>query len=179
MNTFILLVLSFLSLGETPSESDISPEDFSAQEESTMTTYYFIRHAEKDESNPQNEDPELTEVGHQRALKWAEMLKDVDFDAIYSTDYNRTKQTATVIADSQDKEVQIYNPRQLNNDQFQKETKGKTVLVVGHSNTTPAFVNAVLEENKYEALDEKNYGSLFIVNIALDNTKTSQVLNVN
>ncbi len=29
--------------------------------EDTVTTYYFVRHAEKDRSNPENVDPELTQ----------------------------------------------------------------------------------------------------------------------
>jgi broad specificity phosphatase PhoE len=43
--------------------------------------------------------------------------------------------------------------------------KGKTVLIVGHSNTTPALVNLALGEDKYEQLDESAYGNIFIVSI--------------
>lgn len=148
------------------------------QEEAT-TTYYFIRHAEKDESDPSNKDPWLTAQGNARAKKWAEVLKAVSFDLIYSTDYKRTRATATAIADAQGKQVELYNPQHLNDPGFQKRTKGKKVLIVGHSNTTPAFVNAVLGEQKYEAIDEKENGALFIVNIAPDKSKSSQLLYIN
>ena len=55
---------------------------------------------------------------------------------------------------------------------FQQETKGKTVLVVGHSNTTPAFVNKILAEEKYKDIDDNNNANLYIVTISGDE-KTS------
>ena len=41
--------------------------------------------------------------------------------------------------------------------------KGRTILIVGHSNTTPAFVNAFLGEKKYEDLSDTDNGSVFLV----------------
>ena len=61
---------------------------------------------------------------------------------------------------------------------FRSETKGKTVLVVGHSNTTPVFANKILGEKKYENMDDNDNASLFIVTISGDN-KTSKVEKVN
>jgi broad specificity phosphatase PhoE len=60
---------------------------------------------------------------------------------------------------------------------FQTATKGKTVLVVGHSNTTPAFVNKILGENKYEDINDNDNASLYIVTIAGDK-KTSRIEKV-
>ena len=60
---------------------------------------------------------------------------------------------------------------------FQKNTAGKTVLVVGHSNTTPAFVNKIIGEKKYKDIDENDNASLFIVTITKDG-KTSKVEKV-
>ena len=145
----------------------------------SVTQYYFIRHAEKDESNKEDRNPNLTPEGVARAAKWAEVFKEVEFDLIFSSIYNRTMQTAKAVADSQEKNVEIYDPRQLNDPGFQEKTKGKTVLVVGHSNTNPAFVNLVLKEKKFQDVDEKEYGSLFIVTIAPNGEKTSQVLYIN
>lgn len=143
------------------------------------TTYYFIRHAEKDTSDPANKDPELAEEGVKRAEKWAEVFKDVTFDLIYSSDYKRTRSTAKKIADSQNTDVKIYNASKLNDDSFKANTKGKTVLVVGHSNTNPAFVNYILEEKKYPDIPETESGSLFIVTVFPDGTRHSQVLYLN
>lgn len=145
---------------------------------SETTTYYLVRHAEKDRSDKENKNPDLTADGKERASNWSAVFKKVKFDLVYSTIYNRTLQTAAPTAMAQGIEVKSYNPRDLYSKEFQKETSGKTVLVVGHSNTTPAFVNAILGENKFENMDDSDNGSLFIVTVN-GNTKSVQVLTIN
>lgn len=144
-----------------------------------VTTYYFIRHAEKLTTDPNDKDPDLTEEGIRRSENWANVFKDVPFDLIYSSNYKRTMSTAKRIADAQEQEIQQYDARKLNDTDFQQKTKGKTVLVVGHSNTNPAFVNYILEENKYNDIPDSESGSLFIVTVHPDGTKTSQLLYIN
>ncbi|WP_158837726.1 SixA phosphatase family protein [Polaribacter sp. L3A8] len=141
------------------------------------TTYYLIRHAEKDRTDKTNRNPDLNKNGQERAKKWANHFKNVQFDAIYSTNYNRTLQTATPTAESKNLEIIKYNPSKMYDSIFQQETKGKTVLVVGHSNTTPAFVNKILGEKKYKDMDDDNNASLYIVTITGDK-KTSKIIKV-
>ncbi|WP_160114518.1 histidine phosphatase family protein [Aquimarina sp. AU474] len=129
------------------------------------TKYFFIRHAEKDLSDPSNRNPDLTNEGNLRATSWAKMLADTKIDIVFSTDYTRTRQTAKPIAKNQGKEIILYNPRDLNNQDFVNMTQGKTSVIVGHSNTTPYFVNKILGYDKYQAIDEKIYGKLYIVTI--------------
>ena len=172
MKAFLILLLTFLSSGNNSETSKAAMQE-------TFTTYYFIRHAEKDNSDPQNKDPQLSPEGQNRAQEWVKIFKDVQFDLIFSSDYHRTRTTASAIADSQSKEVDIYDPRKLFDPQFQEKTKGKTVLVVGHSNTNPAFANLILGSEKYKALDESEYGSLFIVTVGPNGEKHSQVLYIN
>lgn len=147
------------------------------KEEEKTTTYYLIRHAEKDRSDKTNKDPHLTQKGQKRAENWANTLKDVKFDMVYSTDYHRTKETAAPTAKANDLEVSYYDPRQLNSEDFMENTKGKTVLVVGHSNTTPIFTNRLIGEEKYEMIADDNNANLYIVTIT-GNSKTSTVLKV-
>lgn len=142
------------------------------------TTYYLIRHSEKDTSDKTNRNPNLNEDGLKRAENWAEYFKNIDLDAVYSTDYNRTQQTATPTAKSKELEIITYDPRKMYDSIFQAETKGKTVLVVGHSNTTPVFANKILGEKKYENMDENDNASLYIVTIKGDQ-KTSKIEVVN
>ena len=144
-----------------------------------VSTYYLIRHAEKDRSETAYRNPELTEKGQKRAKKWAEVLKDVEFDAIYSTDYKRTLQTAQPTADLNNLEIIKYDAKNLFDESFEKSTAGQTVLIVGHSNTTPQFANAILAERKYEDLDDSENGALFIVQVFADGSKQSQVLYIN
>ncbi len=141
------------------------------------TTYYLIRHAEKDRSDKTNRDPHLTEAGLKRADNWANVLKDVKFDMVYSTNYNRTKETATPTAKANTIEVSFYDPRDMKLKEFMKSTKGKTVLIVGHSNTTPMFTNGLLGEQKYEGIADDNNANLYIVTVT-DVSKSSTVLVV-
>ena len=141
------------------------------------TTYYLIRHAEKVRIDNTNRNPNLNKNGQERAKKWANHFKNVPFDAIYSTNYNRTIQTAKPTAESKNLEIQTYNPSKMYDSIFKQATKGKTVLIVGHSNTTPIFANKILEEEKYQFMDDNNNASLYIVTITGDK-KTSVIEKV-
>ena len=46
------------------------------------TTYYLIRHAEKDRTNPTNRNPNLNSEGLIRASNWAKYFETVALDAV-------------------------------------------------------------------------------------------------
>lgn len=144
---------------------------------SQETTYYLIRHSEKDRSSQSERNPNLTDKGKERAANWASYFEDINLDAVYSTNYNRTIQTATPTAEGKKLEIITYDPTKIYTDDFQKETKGKNVLIVGHSNTTPFFVNKIIGENKYSEMDDNDNSSLFIVKISGGKT-TSEVIKI-
>ncbi len=162
MKTIFTLILTVLLVLPAFSQENIEAKENSVN----TTTYYFIRHAEKDRSDASNKNPNLMQKGIFRAAKWSYVLEHITFDAVYSTDYNRTKQTAQPTAEKNNVEITIYDPKELNSKEFIKNTKGKTVLVVGHSNTTPMFVNAVIGKEKYESIDDSNNANLYIVTIS-------------
>lgn len=115
-----------------------SVSSFAQNEQSPeITTYYFIRHAEKDRSDASIEDSHLTEDGFVRAQNWSSVLEHIPFDAIYTTDFNRTKETGQTTAVRNDLEISTYSVSSSYDAVFKTATKGKTVLVVGHSNTIP------------------------------------------
>ena len=146
--------------------------------EDTVSTFYFIRHAEKDRSDGDNVDPELTQDGLGRAMHWAEILDDVAIDAIYSTDYERTQMTAAPSAVKKNITVQIYDLASIDIEQFKGDNLNKKVLVVGHSNTTPDFVNKMIGQDKYGQIDDHQNGILFIVEI-VNGIATDMRLNFN
>jgi len=157
---FVLFILLTFSLScKEKSANDIP------QAENTVSTFYLIRHAEKVRSNPDDTDPELNQKGLGRAMHWAEILDEVELDAIYSTDYNRTSMTAAPTAIKKNIDVQYYDPRIIDMAQFKADNLNKKVLVVGHSNTTPEFVNQLMDEEKYSEIDDSENGTLFIVQI--------------
>lgn len=154
----------------------VSPMITKAQSETT--TYYLIRHAEKDRSDASDRDPQLTDAGMARANKWAEVFSEVDFDAVYSTNYKRTQQTATPTAKAKQLEIREYDPRNPDISGWNTEHHGKSVLIVGHSNTTPSVVNKLIGKELYKEIDDHQNGYLFIVSVTGD-VITHQVLVIN
>lgn len=137
------------------------------------TTYYIIRHAEK-VLKTSDENPELTKKGKKRAIYWSEVFQHVKFDMVYSTNLKRTLSTASPTAKSKGLKIQLYNPKNQNSKEFIQKTKGKTVLIVGHSNTIPSFINKIIGKKKYSDIAETNYSNLYIVTVL--NGKTSDLL---
>ena len=143
----------------------------------TKSTYILIRHAEKDTteqgSTTMNANPPLNALGVKRAERLVQFLKEYSIDTIYSTNYIRTIETVKPLSKKTGKEIQIYNPKDLK--QFAQQLlkqNGKTIVVVGHSNTTPALVNLLIDQEEYKALDEKVYNKIFIVTIVKASGRT-------
>ena len=142
--------------------------------QSNSTTYYFIRHAEKIDSS---QNPDLSEKGLKRAELWNKIFSEINFDEIYSTDYKRTLQTASPTATTKKIEIKLYNPKTINIGSFKKETLGKKVLIVGHSNTTPKFINNIINQNLFSDIEDETFGNLYIVTL-VDNTFSYQLLKL-
>ena len=136
-----------------------------APEDSSVTTFYLIRHAEKDRSEGVGNDPQLTEEGLARAQRWAEVLGLEPLDAVYSTDYQRTRQTAAPAAMADGLEITLYEPNAFDAKAWIAQHKGQRVLIVGHSNTTPMLVNKLLAEERFSDIDDSVNGNLFVVTV--------------
>jgi broad specificity phosphatase PhoE len=117
---------------------------------------YLVRHGEK---APEGKDPELAPQGRQRAQNIAAMLGKAGVAHIFSTDTNRTRQTAQPLAQQNGLRVQLYDPRTPK--ELVAKVKGLSgaVLVVGHSNTLPELVRlfggapgADVADNEYDRL---------------------------
>ena len=143
-----------------------------------VTTYYLIRHAEKLRIDITDKNPKLNYQGVKRADAWKEVFTNVKLDAVYSTDYNRTKLTAKPTADSKHLPIFLYNPKDMYSESFQHKTKGKAVLVVGHSNTTHVFANKVLGRDEYNPINDDNNSNLYIVSV-IDGKAFSILLKIN
>jgi len=131
-------------------------------EEVQPTKVYLLRHAETVDDG--THDPALSDVGETRAQKWAALLAPESIDMIYSTDYKRTQETAQAIAATREGlTITSYDPRALDLEELWAEIVGKTVVIVGHSNTTPLVCNGLLGTEKFEALAHEDYGTLYIV----------------
>lgn len=135
-------------------------------------TAYLVRHAEKvtgdaamDLDNPR--DPPLTNEGEGRAEALAERLSDAGITAIWSTDTVRTRNTAQPLADKLGLDVQIYNPSDLPGFAAQlKSDPIETVLVVGHSNTTPQLAEALGADPGAPIVEKTEYDRLYMIELA-------------
>lgn len=147
-----------------------------AAQKDSSTTIILVRHAEKDTSivgsTAMQADPPLSAAGKIRSEKLVEVLKSYPIQAIFSTKYNRTRSTAMPIAAKLGVEIQIYDPsKQADLASLLKSWKGKTILVVGHSNTVPGLVNLLTGSSNYPNLSDNEYDKIYLVR--LDNGKSS------
>ena len=141
------------------------------------TTYYLIRHAEKDRSDPSNSNPELTLEGRQRSQRWSAVFKRIALDAVYSTNYLRTIQTASPTAEAHHIAIQFYDPRALYSEEFKASTTGQNVLIVGHSNTIPELANAILGEQQFENIPDDINSYLYVITV-IDNYANSILFTI-
>lgn len=127
----------------------------------STTDIYLVRHAEKvDESR----DPPLTTEGKQRAKDLKATLIDKGITDIYSSDYLRTRQTGQPLADALGRNMILYTTDTvLQLVPILQSLHGKHVLVVGHSNTTPALIKAL--SGVEIKIDHADFDNLFLVQI--------------
>lgn len=148
-----------------------------AQNKDEITTFILVRHAEKADDGTDN--PGLTEQGQARAEKLAEMFKDTPLSAIYATNFKRTQNTVKPIAEIQNLDVQPYEAMkpEVVKEMIEKH-RGGTVLVSGHSNTTPWTANLLMGEEVLKDYPESEYGILLILAVA-DNGRVASITRVN
>lgn len=129
-------------------------------------TVIVVRHAEKDTTD-QGSDPNLSAEGRQRAARLAKLIRKYKPKRIYSTNYKRTLQTVAPLAEKRAVEVQIYEPLKQTElvAQLKSFRKGRRIVVVGHGNTVPAFLNLLVGENKYKNLAENEYNKIWIIRL--------------
>ncbi len=142
-------------------------------------TVILIRHAEKDTSLQvkamMTSNPPLSKEGEARAVRLVDALKSYNTDMIYATDFLRTKQTVTPLALQLQKDIEVYDANKM--DAFAEKLvaqKGKTIVVAGHSNTTPALVNLLIKEKKYPSLNDNVYNKIFVVTLTDDKTEVKE-----
>ena len=127
------------------------------------TTYYVVRHAEKDLTNTMSSDVPLSAQGTQRAEALKEELKNKNIRYIFSTNFIRTKSTAQPLSNQINVPIQTYNPADTGLTTRIKSLGKGNALIVGHSNTVDDVVNKLTGENHLQDLTESSYGDLFII----------------
>ena len=134
-------------------------------------TVILVRHAER-AAEPRG-DPPLTEAGRSRADALVDAITG-QVDAVIVTPYRRTRETAVPIA-----RIRGLTPVEVSPagglaaharevaDSVLAGTAGRTVLVVGHSNTVPAII-AALGGPRIPDLCEGEHARMFVLTIPAD-----------
>ncbi|MCF8243554.1 MAG: histidine phosphatase family protein [Saprospiraceae bacterium] len=166
---FLLLISSFFSCEKAPqivTNTVVSTDTLTLPQllQDTATTFLLVRHAEKESIGS---DPNLTPDGHARAEALMRVLKNIPLSAVFSTNYNRTQQTALPTANDQGLSVQSYDPALLDPlvDGVLQNHPGGAVLVVGHSNTIPGLLNFLTGTNAYPDIPDSQFDNLYIVSV--------------
>ncbi len=131
------------------------------------TTVIVVRHAER--AAVEGRDPPLSEAGEQRARALVEAVGDAGVKAIYATQFQRTQQTARPLAEHLGVPLTIFeatgdaraHAAALAREVLSKHA-GEVVVVVGHSNTVPAIVQA-LGGTEVPEIPDSEYHNLFVV----------------
>lgn len=135
-----------------------------------VTTVIVVRHAEK--APEPKADPPLTEAGAARAQQLIEELKAHPVAAILSTATARTRATAAPLASKRGLTTEVLDgkPAQVAEAVLARH-RGKTVVVVGHSNTAPGIV-AALGAPKPKDICDGEFDNLYVVRVPASGAAT-------
>lgn len=122
---------------------------------------YLVRHAEKSANPPR--DPNLTAEGKERAEELAKLLSSKKITAIYSTNYNRTRETAAPLSRQLGLAIQYYNPDTAAEIANLALLQKKNMLIVGHSNTLLPIISALGLSASVKEIPDSVYNHLFVI----------------
>ena len=166
VNSPLRLILAVALLLATPLMAVRSSDGEAQPASGAPTLLILVRHAEKTAGGP---DPNLSPSGQDRAAALAHVLADVEIDALYASQFRRTRLTLQPLSDhlglaietdeisgAVDAWAAAFAARLLD------EHHGQTVVVAGHSNTVPVLAR-LLGATGVPDLEESDYDDLFWV----------------
>ena len=157
MNTMLLSILLSLLVAAIANPAAAGPP---------VTTIYVVRHGEKD-LTPGIADPALTPAGEARAQDLRKKLTGKHPAALFTTDTRRTRATLAPLSVATGLTPLVYNPK--NPDalaiRIYKEYAGRTVVVMGHSNTLLPLLAALGVKAPMQEIKEEEFNYLFKVEL--------------
>jgi broad specificity phosphatase PhoE len=121
----------------------------------------IVRHAEKVDNS---QDAELSPAGRQRAENLAQMLKDGNITAIFTSEFKRTQQTAAPTSRATGVAPMTVPAKDLPALISKLHEVQGNALVVGHGNTIPDIVKALGIETPVQIADD-DYSEIFVVTV--------------
>lgn len=128
------------------------------------TEIYLVRHFEKQSSALEGTtDVSLTKAGQVNAERLAAHLSGSSLRAIYSTNYQRTLQSAAPTSRYFTLATTLYDPKDLTTFAKKLLSSNDSALVVGHSNTTGVLFGLLGCEEV--SLGDDDYGDIMLVKL--------------
>lgn len=132
----------------------------------TVTTVILIRHADRDvppAGAPAFPGPSLNDKGMARSRKLVHVLSTAGIQAIYTSNYTRSKMTAKPFFDAHSNlpTVRLDTATELKN-HILTNRAGQTVLVVGHANTVPELIR-LLGGPSLPEINDCEFDNLFVL----------------
>ncbi|MCZ4224150.1 phosphoglycerate mutase family protein [Pedobacter rhodius] len=132
------------------------------------TEIWVVRHAEKEKSDSQDKNPNLSEEGKIRAGDLARFLKKENIDVAFSTPYKRTHQTLDSLVIPK---VINYNNIKALVDSVKTSYTGKKIIIAGHSNTVLEIIEAFGGKRPRAELTDDDYDFIFHLTVKGDKAK--------
>lgn len=128
---------------------------------SKVTTLVIVRHADREPGDV------LSSAGLARAGELVHVAEKANINAIYHSDTVRTRQTAEPLATALGIVPVEYPANEVNAlvRRIFREQRGRTVLIVGHSNTVPRIIAATGGPHLPDLAD-KEFDGLYVVNVS-------------
>ena len=160
-----LLLAALVALVNTAAAQ--APAPVKSKSKPVVTTVYIVRHAEKD-STSDRADPTLSPLGQTRALALRKTLMGRHPAALFTTDTKRTRATLAPLAAATKLEPQTYDPKRGRDlaDLILKDYAGKSVVIVGHSNTVLSLIDDFGGIPPVDEIRDDEYEYLFVVHVA-------------
>jgi broad specificity phosphatase PhoE len=126
---------------------------------------YVVRHAERSDAPTQTmmgNDPPLSAAGQERAQRLAKLLRSAGIRHVFTTEFQRTRQTAAPLAAQENIKAVMAAAKDVDALVDALKALHAPALVVGHSNTVPEVLKklGVLEA---VTIADGDYDNLFIV----------------
>lgn len=130
---------------------------------------FVVRHAERADGGAATgqmtspPDPLLSKAGEERAARLAAMLADAGIQAILTTEFRRTIDTAKPLAAKLGLSVQSISSKDAAGlmNRLKSQHANDVVLVVGHSNTVPEIIRQL--GGPAVKIADNEYDNLFVV----------------
>lgn len=122
----------------------------------------IARHADRLD---QSEDSPLSQAGEERAQRLASLLKDAGITAIYTSQRQRTRNTAEPLASAlkvKPVSIPVADHREPLIERIRADNRDDVVLIVSHETTVPVLLK-LLGHTGEIALARAEYDNLFVV----------------